>query len=311
MSFGAHRKLRYAFSTKFVHSPPISHLMFAMRSPPGSAISGTPTERSCGTWRRVSPIGRANARVMVQLLNFLLPASNEEPGRIGALTQTILQQGNVERSEGRDIFHEGIGTLVFHLWTRHGQTAALETIHGWLADRITFKAELRHGSFSIRGGLVVGYDNDNALEQETRARCQKLAFEVIDRSARGLEEYIALDRADQTDARNAEASDDAVLLDQMSDQFFFAIGAPEVRKGEEPRALGAIDYRRRYLADNEKTFRRVGDVGTPKTIHHMLQLLDFLAPGNPIMVFDLTSHALLQGGNLHVISINRWVPISL
>lgn len=240
-----------------------------------------------------------NARVLVQFLNFLIRASKDEPDRIDALTQTILQRGNIEKSEGRDIFHECIGTLVFHLWTRHGQTAASETIDSWLADRTTFKAELRHGAFSIREGLVVGYDNDNSLDQETRTRCQKLSFEVIDRSARGLEEYIALDRAEQTDARSAEASEEATLLNQMSDQFFFAVGAPEVRKGQEPRALGEIGCRKRFLADNERTFRRVGDVGTPRTIYYMLQLLDFLAPGDHAMVFDLTSHALLQGGRLH------------
>jgi hypothetical protein len=168
-----------------------------------------------------------NARVLVQLLNFLIRVSNDEPDRIDALTQTILQRGNIEKSEGRDIFHEGIGTLVFHLWTRHGRTAARETIDSWLADRTTFKAELRHGAFSIREGLVVGYDNDNSLDQETRSRCQKLSFEIIDRSARGLEEYIALDRPDQTDARSAEASEDAALLNQMSDKLFFAVGAPD------------------------------------------------------------------------------------
>jgi len=240
-----------------------------------------------------------NPRVLVHLVNFLIRASNNEPERIGALTKKVMQRDNIEKSEGRDILHEGIGTLVFHLWARHGQTAARETIDLWLANRIKFKAELRHGAFSIREGLVVGYDNDDALDQETRTRSQKLAFEIIDRSARGLEEYIALDPADQTDALNAAASDDAQLLDQMSDQFFFAVGASEVRKGEEPRALGKVDYRKRYLADNEKTFRRVGDVGTSKTIYYMLQLLDFLAPGNPTLVFDLTSHALLHGGKLH------------
>jgi hypothetical protein len=240
-----------------------------------------------------------NARVLVHLLNFLIRASNSEPERIGALTQTLLQRGNIEKGEGRDIFHESIGTLVFHLWVRHGQTAARRTIDRWLADRVTFKAELRHGAFSIREGLVVGYNNDLAVDQETRSRCQKLAFEIIDRSARGLEEYIALDGADQTDARSAEASDDAALLDQMSDQFFYAAGAPETQKGKEPLALGKIEDRKRYLADNETTFRRVGDVGAPKAIHYMLRLLNFLSPGDPTLVFDLTAHALLQGGKLH------------
>jgi len=168
-----------------------------------------------------------------------------------------------------------------------------------IADCITFKAELQHGAFSIREGLVVGYDSDNALDQETRTRCQNLAFEVIDRSARGLEEYFALDRADQTDARNTEASHDAELLNQMSDQFFFAVGAMEVRKGEEPRALVQIDPE---SATSQKTKRPFGGLamsGRPRTVYDMLQLLDFLAPGDPTMVFDLTSHALLQGGKLH------------
>jgi hypothetical protein len=240
-----------------------------------------------------------NARVLVQLLNFLIRACNNEPERIGALTQTLLQRGNIEESEGRDIFRESIGTLVFHLWTRYGQTAARGTIDRWLADRVMFKAELRHGAFSIREGLILGYDNDLAADQETRSRCQKLAFEIIDRSARGLEEYIALDGANQTDARSAEASDDAALLDQMSDQFFYAAGAPETQKVKESLALGKIEDWKRYLADNEATFRRVGDVGMPQAVHYMLRLLDFLTPSDPAMAFDLTSHALLKAGKLH------------
>lgn len=240
-----------------------------------------------------------NAGVLVQLVNFLIRASDDEPERIGALTQKFMQRDDIEKSEGRDTLHEGIGTLVFHLWTRRGQTAARQTIDRWLANRVTFKAELQHGAFSLREGLVLGYDNDIALDQDTRTRCQSLAFEIIDLSARGLERYIALDPADQTAARNAEASDDVALLEQMSSQFFFAVGAPEVRRGEDPHVLGEIDYRKHYLADNEKSFRRIGDVGTPHTIYYMLQLLDFLAPGDPTVVFDLTSHALLQGGKAH------------
>lgn len=240
-----------------------------------------------------------NPSVLVQLVNFLIRASNHEPDRTVALTQKVMQRDNIEKSEGRDVLHEGIGTLIFHLWTHHAKTVARETIDRWLVDRVTFKAELQHGAFSIRGGLVLGYDNDDALDQETRSRCQELAFEIIDQATHGLEEFIALDHADQSDDRRAEATGDAGLLDTMSDQFFFAVGASEIRKGEEPRALGEFDYRKRYLADNERTFRRVGDAGTPKTIHYLLQLLDFLAPGDPTMVFDLTSHALLKAGKLH------------
>lgn len=46
-------------------------------------------------------------------------------------------------------------------------------------------------------------------------RCQKLALEVIDHTALSLEKFIALDRADQTDDRSADATNDAELLEQM------------------------------------------------------------------------------------------------
>ena len=240
-----------------------------------------------------------DTRVLAQLVSFLIQASNDEPERVCALTQTLLQRSNFEHSDGRDVLRKNIGKLVFHLWTHHGQAPAREIIDYWLVDQVTFKIELHQGAFSLRGGLIVGYDKGNALVQETRSRCQILAYEVINVTACGIEGYVALDHADQTDARSAEVSEDAALLDQMSQQFYFAVGASAIRKGEEPLALGEIDNRRRFLADNEKTFRRVGDVGTPRAIYQLLQLLDFLAPGDWALVFDLTSHALLSGGKMH------------
>jgi len=42
--------------------------------------------------------------------------------------------------------------------------------------------------------------------------------------------------------------------------------------------------------------RRIGDVGTPGTVHHLIELLDFVLPANPALVFDLTAHTLLGAG---------------
>lgn len=240
-----------------------------------------------------------NARVMVQLVNFLIRLSNQEPDRVVALTQTILTRTDVEKGDGRDTFREGIGTLVFHLWTRHGQPTAREIIDLWLGDRGAHAPELRHGAFSIRDGLTLGYDSTNGSDHETRARCQKLAFDVIDRAARGIEGYFALGNGERTEERNAAASEDAALLDQMSDQFFYAVGAIQIQKGEEPRALREISDRKQFLRENRATFRMVGDVGTPSSIYHLLQLLDFLSSADPAEVFDLASHALLHAGKLH------------
>jgi len=151
----------------------------------------------------------------------------------------------------------------------------------------------------MREGLVLGYDNDTTLDRDTRIRCQRLAFEIIDLSARGVEAYFDLPPDRRTETENDQASNDATLLNQMSDQFFYAVGAPGLGAGGEPPFVSQAGFRKRYLDDNEKTFQRIGDAGTPSAIYHMLRLLDFLAPADPGTVFDLVSHALLQGGRMH------------
>ena len=60
--------------------------------------------------------------------------------------------------------------------------------------------------------------------------------------------------------------------------------------------------------------RRIGDVGTPATIHHLIELLDFLAPADPARVFDLVAHALLgagkrQGYQFESLGADRFVQI--
>ncbi|OEC93383.1 hypothetical protein [Rhizobium sp. YK2] len=148
---------------------------------------------------------------------------------------------------------------------------------------------------------ILGFTSNRRQDFEMSRWALKETFPsfAIDRSACGLEDYFGLDRGDRTVDRDAGASNDAALLDQMADQFFFAAGGPEIRKDEEPRSPEEFAYRKRYLADNARTFRRVGDAGTPHTIYYLLQLLNFLSPGDPAMVFDLACHTLLHAGKLH------------
>lgn len=241
-----------------------------------------------------------SGRVLVHLVNFLTPAMNEETDRTGEFILALLKRGELRGPE-EDLreFRRGLGTLIFDLWVRHERANALSVINAWLGSRADNQTELRHAAFRLRSRLVAGYDNDDPAKAETRKRAQTLAFAIIDRTATGLEAYFALDPKDQTEERKGRATEDAVLLEQMSDQFFFAVGAPKIREVREPKALGEIDYRKRFLDDNFRTFERVGDAATPKAIYYMLQLLEFLEPADPAAVFDLASHALLKAGKLH------------
>ena len=59
---------------------------------------------------------------------------------------------------------------------------------------------------------------------------------------------------------------------------------------------------------------RIADAGTPGTIHHLIELLDFLLPADPAAVFDLLAHALLGAGRRHLyqfesLGANRFVEV--
>jgi hypothetical protein len=240
-----------------------------------------------------------NTRVLVHLVNFCIQAMNNEPDRIGRFVQVLLNRQGLEESENLRELRKGLGTVIFHLWVRHGRATARTVIDAWLRARAKHNVELQHAAFSIRDALVVGYDDDDPVEAATRKRAQALAFEIIDHTAAAIEAYFAVDPQVRTEDHSRQVSEDAALLEQMSGQFFFAAGVPETRKGREPGPVGKVDYRQRFLEDNQGTFKRVGDAATPKPVYYMLQLLEFLEPANPAAVFDLAAHALLSAGKLH------------
>jgi len=82
------------------------------------------------------------------------------------------------------------------------------------------------------------------------------------------------------------------------DEFYFASGAFRDRQGE-PAALATVEAKSAFLIDNHSTLRRIADVGTPSTIHHLIELLEFLIPADPPRVFDLVAHAMLGAGKRH------------
>ena len=53
------------------------------------------------------------------------------------------------------------------------------------------------------------------------------------------------------------------------------------------------------FSENHIALARIAEVGTPRTIHHLLDLLEKLVDVAPVPVFDLTATSLLVAGKLH------------
>jgi hypothetical protein len=51
--------------------------------------------------------------------------------------------------------------------------------------------------------------------------------------------------------------------------------------------------------DVQQMIRRLGDIAITSTVYQLVQLLDFLLPGDPAVCFDLFAHALTMSGRRH------------
>jgi energy-coupling factor transporter ATP-binding protein EcfA2 len=240
-----------------------------------------------------------STRVLAALIQFLIKASNHDADRVTALTRQLIERDNLEDDGNENSLAEGLGVLVVHLWVTHSQPLARGWLDTWLDDRPNHSVELLGGIHTLRHRVVRGYDEPANFDLDARRRSQSLAYEIIDRSCEGLAEFIALEADKQSGSRQEAAQVDDHLISTMIAEFHYAIGPSDIRKGEEPTALREFAARQRFLDDNEPALRRVADVGTPRAVYDLIQLLDFLTPGNPKLAFDLMAHALLTAGRLH------------
>jgi hypothetical protein len=238
-----------------------------------------------------------------------------DPAQVEALAIILLgRAGNREEKPTRELLEE-VGSLVVLLWGSHGRAKSRELLQEWLADIPARQPELSHAISSVRGGLVLGYGNNDAVEAAIRHRCQDFAAWTVNATASGLNSYFSAVAAGSPSPEQTElASSCFRTLSQICDQLYFSSGAFRSGQRDDEQGLQAIDARKAFLDDVAPMLRRIGDVGHPGTIHHLIELLDFLAPADPAQVFDLVAHALLgagkqQGYQFESLGADRFVQI--
>ncbi len=238
-----------------------------------------------------------NRRVLCFFASSLMRLIHADPAHVEALVLAILSRVPPREDKPGEELKEAMGGLILLLWVSHERSAAQQQLRRWLDAVANHEPELGHAVIAMREGLVLGYDVDNEKDAAVRRRCQEFAAQVVEVTARGLERYFSLQRNDQTDEEGRRARLCAKLLDQTGDQFYFSSGAFRGGQTDEDKGLANDDLKRAFLADNVETFRRIGDVGTPHTIFHLIEMLGFLTPADPGRVFDLVAHALLTAGS--------------
>jgi hypothetical protein len=80
------------------------------------------------------------------------------------------------------------------------------------------------------------------------------------------------------------------LVDKAAMQLFFATGRVNGGTGIDDAGCAV------FFREVAPTLELIGNQAQPHTIYHLLQLIEVLAPQDPVRAFDLTAHAIRGGG---------------
>jgi hypothetical protein len=192
---------------------------------------------------------------------------------------------------------EEIGGLVGLLWIGSGRERARELIQGWLQDIEVNQEFVEHAVSVLRGNVIAGYEKHDKRAEEVRRRSHDLANWVIDATSGGLKSCFNL--SERTQSAQKRATTCAKILDHVGNQFYFSSGAFRHGSRDEEAGLRDLEQKRAFIADVGAMLWKMSEVASPGTLHHLIELFEFLIPADPPQMFDLVAHALLGAGQVH------------
>lgn len=200
------------------------------------------------------------------------------------------------KADDRGLAQE-IGGLVGLLWIGSGSERARETIQSWLLDIETNQEFIEHAVSILRGNIIAGYEKPEKRAEDVRKRSHELATWVVDETVRRLKAYLA--SSEQTPQAQKYATTWAKVLNHVGNQLYFSTGAFRHGNQDDNAGLRNLDQKRAFVAELGPLLWKIGEVATPGTLHHLIELFEFLIPADPAQMFDLVAHSLLVAGKAH------------
>jgi hypothetical protein len=225
----------------------------------------------------------------------------EDPQRIERLVSSILtrlpDEATSEESAKRNTLEDAIGALASQLWVGQGRPGAREWFRRWCAELKDGKPFLWPAVSVLRSALFARFaepDSEQAAGIQLRAR--EVVLEVVAAAAAGLQEAENLaaqgDEASNKRAQDLYVASDAILH-HVSNQFYFGSGAYQNSSRGDAPGLTTAQQKRSFLEEYRETLSLIGTVGTPGTLHHLIELYAFLVEAAPETVFDSVSELIV------------------
>jgi hypothetical protein len=229
---------------------------------------------------------------------------NRDPRRVESMVLQIrerfpylLPKGDGERDPRAGLWKVSAEVLAgLYVW--NDRKKSRDELFVWAANPLVYEDQIRNALYFVRLAASQGYDSDTPEFKAARLRAQELLRRVIDHSAAGLESYRALGAKAQK-KKKEDGKRYAQCLEYGCASLYFGSGAFQEKNSDGVSPVLTDAGKRNFICDMESSLRRLGDIAEPHTVYELVQLLDFMLPGDPALCFDLFTHALTESGRKH------------
>jgi hypothetical protein len=225
----------------------------------------------------------------------------ENAERCETLTAIALERrSTLERDEGsgRDSLSEVLGSLTARLWVWQERPRALEWLTEWVGDPVANRDLLYAFLLPLREAFVARYVSGEAHSPPRGDRAQQAAMLILEACCAVAAEshhLVVVDRAE------GEARDAAVeryraaeeIIHHLMNQIYFGSGAHR-EDGTLVDELLTAEQKQRFLSDYRPMLTLLATSHEPGTHHELVELYEYLIPGDPACIFNAL-HSLLLG----------------
>ncbi|UPL51388.1 ATP-binding protein [Hymenobacter sublimis] len=220
-----------------------------------------------------------NPQVINHATAVLRNLAHEDAARLEPLLLKLLTKASGP-GEGSRIMVE----LLLRLALERQLPASQAQLREWVSAYSAHKKQLGSVMAVLRVYLSMGYDRaQDPQEDAIRQRSQVLMQELVDAVEPAVRNWTS-DNHQPTE----EEEEAHWIFNELAGQLFYAIGH------DLPENIGTLEAKRQCLTEYAPFISRFATLGTPGTVHHMLDILLKFVAVNPTQCFDLFAEAMLR-----------------
>lgn len=245
-----------------------------------------------------------NTEVIASYLNHSLRRfSHSDPDRCETVLKIVIRRLNADlvgEHKGRDFLLESVGNWTAQLYVVQGRGLARDWLENSVTDPEHYGDFLNSFIPSLRRVLFDRYSpavDEGTCEMCNRAQ-ESLALILSAATALSAKAYSIftsdVSEGEKLAAQKQYGAVERVIHNAMN-QLYFGSGAYAGDRGDKPGLPNAVAMKR-FMTDFADILALLAKTREPATLHHLIQLYEFLIPGDPVKVFEAIHNILLGRG---------------